>query len=194
VRRARDPDAGGIGIAILGVGVDEHRVQHAGPMRLSTHVTGLPDDWPPPGRAAGRLAVARDHDGHRHDPRILVVATGESKVTAVRRLVRARRSALAVLVPAHAPEPRPDCGSRRRLVSNRRRLLRTAPARAGRAPLCKAARTCCPAAAMRSTLPPPRPRGRAAPDRGLHVARFRGSRRFLLRPGPPPSMRRPSRS
>src|SRR4029453_13680528 len=38
------PDAGGLGVAILGVGVDGHIAYNMpGPVRLGTHVTRLPD-------------------------------------------------------------------------------------------------------------------------------------------------------
>ncbi len=85
-------DAGGIGVAILGVGVDGHIAYNMpGPMRLATHVTRLPDglaaslavppgDWPLRAitMGIGTLRAAR---------RILVLATGETKATAVQRLV-----------------------------------------------------------------------------------------------------------
>jgi len=85
-------DAGGIGIAILGVGVDGHIAYNMpGPMRLGTHVTRLPDglaaslavppgDWP-------LRAITMGIGTIRAARRILVLATGESKVTAVQRLV-----------------------------------------------------------------------------------------------------------
>lgn len=83
---------GGIGVAILGVGVDGHIAYNMpGPMTLATHVTRLPDglaaalEVPPeewPLRAitmgVGTIRAAR---------RILVLATGASKATAVKRLV-----------------------------------------------------------------------------------------------------------
>jgi glucosamine-6-phosphate deaminase len=85
-------DAGGIGLAILGVGVDGHIAYNMpGPMRLGTHVTRLPDglaaslavppgDWP-------LRAITMGIGTIRAARRILVLATGESKVTAVHRLV-----------------------------------------------------------------------------------------------------------
>jgi len=85
-------DAGGIGVAILGVGVDGHIAYNMpGPMRLGTHVTRLPDglaaslavppgDWP-------LRAITMGIGTIRAARRILVLATGESKVTAVQRLV-----------------------------------------------------------------------------------------------------------
>jgi glucosamine-6-phosphate deaminase len=85
-------DAGGIGVAILGVGVDGHIAYNMpGPLRLGTHVTRLPDglaaslavppgDWP-------LRAITMGIGTIRAARRILVLATGESKVTAVRRLV-----------------------------------------------------------------------------------------------------------
>ena len=85
-------DAGGIGVAILGVGVDGHIAYNMpGPVRLGTHVTRLPDglaaslavppgDWP-------LRAITMGIGTIRSARRILVLATGESKVTAVRRLV-----------------------------------------------------------------------------------------------------------
>jgi glucosamine-6-phosphate deaminase len=85
-------DAGGIGVAILGVGVDGHIAYNMpGPMRLGTHVTRLPDglaaslavppgDWP-------LRAITMGIGTIRAARRILVLATGESKATAVQRLV-----------------------------------------------------------------------------------------------------------
>jgi glucosamine-6-phosphate deaminase len=85
-------DAGGIGVAILGVGVDGHIAYNMpGPMRLATHVTRLPDglaaslavppgDWP-------LRAITMGIGTIRASRRILVLATGESKATAVQRLV-----------------------------------------------------------------------------------------------------------
>jgi glucosamine-6-phosphate deaminase len=85
-------DAGGIGVAILGVGVDGHIAYNMpGPVRLGTHVTRLPDglaaslavppgDWP-------LRAITMGIGTIRAARRILVLATGESKVTAVQRLV-----------------------------------------------------------------------------------------------------------
>jgi len=85
-------DAGGLGVAILGVGVDGHIAYNMpGPVRLGTHVTRLPDglaaslavppgDWP-------LRAITMGIGTIRAARRILVLATGESKVTAVQRLV-----------------------------------------------------------------------------------------------------------
>ena len=85
-------DAGGIGVAILGVGVDGHVAYNMpGPVRLGTHVTRLPDglaaslavppgDWP-------LRAITMGIGTIRSARRILVLAIGESKVTAVQRLV-----------------------------------------------------------------------------------------------------------
>jgi glucosamine-6-phosphate deaminase len=85
-------DAGGLGVAILGVGVDGHVAYNMpGPVRLGTHVTRLPDglaaslavppgDWP-------LRAITMGIGTIRSARRILVLATGESKVTAVQRLV-----------------------------------------------------------------------------------------------------------
>lgn len=84
--------AGGIDLAILGVGVDGHVAYNMpGPVRLGTHVTRLPDglaaslglppeDWPLRAitMGIGTIGAAR---------RILVLATGESKATAVNMLV-----------------------------------------------------------------------------------------------------------
>jgi glucosamine-6-phosphate deaminase len=83
---------GGIGVAILGVGVDGHIAYNMpGPVTLATHVTRLPDglaaslgvppeDWPLRAitMGVGTIRAAR---------RILVMATGASKATAVKRLV-----------------------------------------------------------------------------------------------------------
>ena len=86
-------DKGGLGVAILGVGVDGHIAYNMpGPMRLGTHVTRLPDglaaslavppgDWP-------LRAITMGIGTIRSARRILVLATGESKVTAVQRLVQ----------------------------------------------------------------------------------------------------------
>jgi glucosamine-6-phosphate deaminase len=85
-------DRGGIGVAILGVGVDGHIAYNMpGPMTLATHVTRLPDglaaslgvppeDWP-------LRAITMGIGTIRAARRILVLATGESKATAVKRLV-----------------------------------------------------------------------------------------------------------
>jgi glucosamine-6-phosphate deaminase len=85
-------DAGGIGVAILGVGVDGHIAYNMpGPLRLGTHVTRLPDglaaslavppgDWP-------LRAITMGIGTIRAARRILVLATGESKAAAVQRLV-----------------------------------------------------------------------------------------------------------
>ena len=85
-------DHGGIGVAILGVGVDGHIAYNMpGPMTLATHVTRLPDglaaslgvppeDWP-------LRAITMGIGTIRAARRILVLATGESKATAVKRLV-----------------------------------------------------------------------------------------------------------
>jgi glucosamine-6-phosphate deaminase len=86
-------DAGGLGVAILGVGVDGHIAYNMpGPMRLATHVTRLPDglaaslavppgDWP-------LRAITMGIGTIRAARRILVLATGDSKATAVQRLVQ----------------------------------------------------------------------------------------------------------
>ena len=85
-------DAGGLGVAILGVGVDGHIAYNMpGPVRLGTHVTRLPDGLPaslavPPGDWPLR-AITMGIGTIRAARRILVLATGESKVTAVQRLV-----------------------------------------------------------------------------------------------------------
>jgi glucosamine-6-phosphate deaminase len=84
--------AGGLDLAILGVGVDGHIAYNMpGPVRLPTHVTRLsdglaaslevpPEDWPLRAitMGIGTIDAAR---------RILVLATGESKATAVNMLV-----------------------------------------------------------------------------------------------------------
>ena len=84
--------AGGIDLALLGVGTDGHVAYNMpGPMRLPTHVTRLPDglaaslgvppeDWP-------LRAITMGIGTIRAARRILVLATGESKATAVRMLV-----------------------------------------------------------------------------------------------------------
>jgi glucosamine-6-phosphate deaminase len=85
-------DRGGLGVAILGVGVDGHIAYNMpGPMALGTHVVRLPDglaaslgvppeDWP-------LRAITMGIGTIRAARRILVLATGESKATAVKRLV-----------------------------------------------------------------------------------------------------------
>jgi glucosamine-6-phosphate deaminase len=85
-------DQGGLGVAILGVGVDGHIAYNMpGPMTLGTHVVRLPDglaaslgvppeDWP-------QRAITMGIGTIRAARRILVLATGESKATAVQRLV-----------------------------------------------------------------------------------------------------------
>jgi len=85
-------DVGGIGVAILGVGVDGHIAYNMpGPVRLATHVTRLPDglaaslglppeDWP-------LRAITMGIGTIRAARRIIVIATGAAKATAVRRLV-----------------------------------------------------------------------------------------------------------
>jgi glucosamine-6-phosphate deaminase len=84
--------AGGIDLALLGVGTDGHVAYNMpGPVRLPTHVTRLPDglaaslgvppaDWP-------LRAITMGIGTIRSARRILVLATGESKATAVRMLV-----------------------------------------------------------------------------------------------------------
>jgi glucosamine-6-phosphate deaminase len=83
--------AGGIGVAVLGVGVDGHIAYNMpGPMTLATHVTRLPDglagslglppeDWP-------LRAITMGIGTIRAARRIVVIATGAAKATAVRRL------------------------------------------------------------------------------------------------------------
>jgi len=84
--------AGGLDLALLGVGIDGHVAYNMpGPLWLPTHVTRLPDglaaslgvppeDWPlrTITMGVGTIRSAR---------RILVLATGETKATAVRMLV-----------------------------------------------------------------------------------------------------------
>ncbi|HUG55053.1 MAG TPA: glucosamine-6-phosphate deaminase [Vicinamibacteria bacterium] len=88
-------DAGGIGVAILGVGVDGHIAYNMpGPVTLGTHVTRLPDglaaslsvpppDWP-------LRAITMGIGTIRSARRILVLATGAAKAEAVRRLMAER--------------------------------------------------------------------------------------------------------
>jgi glucosamine-6-phosphate deaminase len=85
--------AGGLDLAILGVGVDGHVAYNMpGPVTLPTHVTRLPDglaaslgvppeDWPLRAitMGLGTIQSARS---------LLVLATGEAKATAVRALVK----------------------------------------------------------------------------------------------------------
>jgi glucosamine-6-phosphate deaminase len=84
--------AGGLDLALLGVGIDGHVAYNMpGPLQLPTHVTRLPDglaaslgvppeDWP-------LRAITMGIGTIRAARRILVLATGESKATAVRLLV-----------------------------------------------------------------------------------------------------------
>ena len=84
--------AGGLDLAILGVGVDGHIAYNMpGPVTLPTHVTRLPDglaaslgvpeeDWP-------LRAITMGIGTIRSARRIVVLATGESKSTAVKMLV-----------------------------------------------------------------------------------------------------------
>ena len=104
-------DAGGIGVAILGVGVDGHIAYNMpGPMTPGhpRHApAGRPrrlprrcrrSDWP-------LRAITMGIGTIRAARRILVLATGETKATAVQAArPRARRSGLAVLVPAQPPD------------------------------------------------------------------------------------------
>jgi glucosamine-6-phosphate deaminase len=83
--------AGGLDLALLGVGIDGHVAYNMpGPLRLPTHVTRLPDglaaslgvppeDWP-------LRAITMGIGTIRSARRILVLATGETKATAVRVL------------------------------------------------------------------------------------------------------------
>ena len=84
--------AGGLDLALLGVGIDGHVAYNMpGPLHLPTHVTRLPDglaasldvppeDWP-------LRAITMGIGTIRSARRILVLATGETKATAVRMLV-----------------------------------------------------------------------------------------------------------
>lgn len=84
--------AGGLDLALLGVGIDGHVAYNMpGPLRLPTHVTRLadglaaslgvpPEDWP-------LRAITMGVGTIRSARRILVLATGETKATAVRMLV-----------------------------------------------------------------------------------------------------------
>jgi glucosamine-6-phosphate deaminase len=83
---------GGLDLALLGVGIDGHIAYNMpGPLRLPTHVTRLPDglaaslevppeDWP-------LRAITMGIGTIRSARRILVLATGETKASAVRMLV-----------------------------------------------------------------------------------------------------------
>src|SRR6185436_19886291 len=86
-------EAGGIDLAILGVGADGHVAYNMpGPVTLATHVTRLPDGlaaslsippeaWPLRALTMG-IGTIRDARA------LLVLATGAAKATAVRALVR----------------------------------------------------------------------------------------------------------
>ncbi len=90
-------EAGGIDMAILGLGVDGHVAYNLpGPIGLRTHVVVLPDeiaasvDWPVELRPL--RAITMGLDTLRAARRILVLATGASKNKAVSALVRGPRS------------------------------------------------------------------------------------------------------
>jgi glucosamine-6-phosphate deaminase len=84
--------AGGLDLALLGVGADGHVAYNMpGPVTLATHVVRLPDglaaslaippeDWP-------LRAITMGIGTIRQARRIVVLATGSSKATAVRALV-----------------------------------------------------------------------------------------------------------
>ena len=84
--------AGGLDLALLGVGADGHVAYNMpGPVTLATHVVRLPDglaaslavpeeDWPLRALTMGIGTI-------RQARRIVVIATGETKATAVRALV-----------------------------------------------------------------------------------------------------------
>jgi glucosamine-6-phosphate deaminase len=84
--------AGGLELAVLGVGADGHVAYNMpGPVTLATHVVRLPDglaaslavpeqDWP-------LRAITMGIGTIRQARRIVVIATGETKATAVRALV-----------------------------------------------------------------------------------------------------------
>jgi glucosamine-6-phosphate deaminase len=88
--------AGGLDLALLGVGVDGHVAYNMpGPIVMPTHVTLLPDalaasldvpaaDWP-------LRAITMGSGTFRAARRIVVLATGASKVTACVKLVRGPR-------------------------------------------------------------------------------------------------------
>jgi glucosamine-6-phosphate deaminase len=91
--RSGPRSAGGLDLAILGVGADGHVAYNMpGPVTLATHVTRLPDGLAASlSSPAGVVAAAGPHHGDRHHPRrarLLVLATGAAKATAVRALVR----------------------------------------------------------------------------------------------------------
>jgi glucosamine-6-phosphate deaminase len=85
--------AGGLDLAVLGVGADGHVAYNMpGPVTLPTHITRLPDglaaslgvpheDWP-------LRAITMGIGTIRSARSLLVMATGEAKATAVRALVR----------------------------------------------------------------------------------------------------------
>jgi glucosamine-6-phosphate deaminase len=90
-------EAGGIDLAILGLGVDGHVAYNMpGPAGLKTHVVVLPDEvadsvaWPTELRPL--RAITMGLDTLRAARTILVLATGSSKAEAVGALVRGPRS------------------------------------------------------------------------------------------------------
>jgi glucosamine-6-phosphate deaminase len=89
--------AGGLDLAILGLGVDGHAAYNMpGPVGLRTHVVVLPDEvaasLAPPAERRPLRAITMGLDTLRSARRILVLATGASKAGAVRALARGPRS------------------------------------------------------------------------------------------------------
>jgi glucosamine-6-phosphate deaminase len=85
--------AGGLGLAVLGIGEDGHIAYvMPGDITMRTHVTSLPDGLAaslgvPPEKRPLR-AITMGMGTIRSARRVLVLATGEAKATAVRKLVR----------------------------------------------------------------------------------------------------------
>jgi glucosamine-6-phosphate deaminase len=85
--------AGGIDLAVLGVGVDGHVAYNMpGPVTLATHVVRLPDGLAAslglPASAWPLRAITMGLGTIRAARALVVLATGESKATAVRALVQ----------------------------------------------------------------------------------------------------------
>ena len=86
-------EAGGIDLAILGVGADGHIAYNMpGPVTLATHVTRLPDGLAAslgiPPEAWPLRALTMGIGTIRNARALLVLATGAAKATAVRALVK----------------------------------------------------------------------------------------------------------
>jgi glucosamine-6-phosphate deaminase len=85
--------AGGLDLAVLGIGEDGHIAYNMpGDVTMRTHVTSLPDALAAslgvPPEARPLRAITMGMGTIRSARRVLVLATGEAKAAAVRRLIR----------------------------------------------------------------------------------------------------------